>query len=165
MRSIGFLLFSTKVSVKLMLVQHLEMIVLRSSKDTITTCLVFPKTQATICFKLLRARKTFLRFGSHTVRTKVPGLLCFTLFFLHIFSSYYYSTSILYYLVHLISLDITASFSHMPQFFILFIYIFLAHYKCTHIIYAVSKLPDCGNYQLEIDRKPERLATGFACEC
>ena len=49
---------------KQMVVHHSESIVLRCSSATIATCPVFPKKQAIICLKVLRARATFVGFGS-----------------------------------------------------------------------------------------------------
>ena len=41
-----------------------ELTVLHCSSGTIAKCLVFPKKQAIICLELLRARATYVGFGS-----------------------------------------------------------------------------------------------------
>ena len=58
------LLISWTTTGKLMVVYHSELTVLRCSSGTIGTCPVFPKKQAIICLKVLRARATFVGFGS-----------------------------------------------------------------------------------------------------
>ena len=57
-------LISWKTTGKQMVVYHSELTVLRCFSGTIATCSVFPKKQAIICLAVLRARATFVRFGS-----------------------------------------------------------------------------------------------------
>ena len=64
-------LISCKTTGKQMFVYHTELIVLHGSSGTIATCPVFPKKHAIIRLEELRARTTFVGFGSswntHTV--------------------------------------------------------------------------------------------------
>ena len=56
--------FLLKTTGKQMVVYHSELTILRCSGGTIATCPVFPKKQAIICLEVLRARVTFVGFGS-----------------------------------------------------------------------------------------------------
>ena len=49
---------------KQMILYYSELTVLRCSSGTIAICPVFPKKQAIICWEVLRARATFVGFGS-----------------------------------------------------------------------------------------------------
>ena len=64
-------LISWKTTGKQMVVYHSKLTVQRWSSGSIATCPVFPKKQAIICLEVLRARATFVGFGSswntHTV--------------------------------------------------------------------------------------------------
>ena len=64
-------LISWKATGKQMVVYHTELTGLCCSSGAIATCTVFSKKQAIICLEVLRARTTFVGFGSswntHTV--------------------------------------------------------------------------------------------------
>ena len=47
-----------------MIVDHSELTIVHCSSGTIATCPVFPEKQMIICLEVLRARTTFVAFGS-----------------------------------------------------------------------------------------------------
>ena len=77
LRRLAFLI-PWKTTGKQMVVYHSEFTVLLCSCSTIATCPVFAKTQAIICLEVLRARATFVGFGSswNTARVNPRFINC-----------------------------------------------------------------------------------------